>query len=150
MAQHNQSEKVSPGGLDDVLARAHAERWESLTLIGPGFPSWAYPSLRATEHAIQIPESPEKLVAKLTSLTSLTSLKLAGIGIGADGARALAALTNLTSLDLRSNSIGAGGARAFAALTNLTSLDLRSNSIKTDGARAPRRADQPHFARSER
>ena len=117
-----------PGELEKVLARARAERWTQLALLGPDaapYADWLRGQGWPAERIFQLKER-----------------------LGAEGARALAALTNLTSLNLGSNGIGAEGARALAALTNLTSLETQLQLDRGRGCARPSGADQPHLARS--
>ncbi len=117
MAKPIQPVRISPDDLDRVLARAHAEQWRELVLLGHDarIPDSGYPLADGWvgSNVFQLTASVEGLACRLTSLTSLTLLDLWNNDIGDDGARALAALTNLTSLNLDSNNIGDDGARAW-------------------------------------
>jgi internalin A len=127
-------ERISLIQLDEVLARADAEEWDQLDLIGPRAVVLGPPP--KNRHVFHLSEPAARIADKLTRLTKLKSLRLGNNDIDGESAQALAGLTNLTSLDLSSNNLGDEGARALAALTDLTSLDLSSNGIREDGARA--------------
>ena len=143
MANANNLITISPSELDTWLDRARAERWPHLAIVGPDFwlsnrsEEWP-PSLKAVERVIRVNASVASPVDKLRQLLGLTSLVLLRLGIGAEGAQAIAAsLTCLTSLNLSNNDIGAKGAEAIAAsLTGLTYLDLWNNNIGAEGAKA--------------
>ena len=121
--------------LDQLLARAKAEQWRELILLGPAAVSW-YPDRLGDVTGYQWRGGEAGLAAKVARITSLTSLDLTGNNIGAEGAQALASLTALTSLNLSFNHIGDAGAQALASLTALTSLELRDNNIGAEGAQA--------------
>jgi Leucine rich repeat len=130
--------RISPRGVDELVARAHAEQWQSLALIGPGMaPRFERTLISEGWNARQVFRLREpiegSLFAKLAALTRLSSLALPGNQIGDEGARALAALTGLTSLHLWNNQIGDEGARALAPLTGVTSLNLTFNQIGAGG-----------------
>ena len=72
----------------------------------------------------------------LASLSNLTTLEIGSNSIGPEGARTLAGLSSLTSLSVDHSDIGDEGARTLAQLSKLTSLQVRHNSIGAEGARA--------------
>ena len=108
LADVSELKRISPADLDDLLAKAQAEQWTELVLLGPDYEPDGWPEeLERASRVFQLTEHVEGLAQKLSSLNNLASLNLASNDIGDEGAVAVAALTNLASLDLFNNKIGA-------------------------------------------
>ena len=133
----NQPETITAAELEKVLEQAREERWTAVSFISPqAAERWDIPGELPPGPVYVIETLPKRAVPDISGLTKLSSLGLAGLGIGDEGARALASLSALTSLYLRDNKIGDEGARALASLSALTSFHLRDNKIGAAGARA--------------
>jgi hypothetical protein len=127
--------------LDAVLARAKAEGWTELALLGP-HPDARWRASRLIGdgwsdcQVFCLSNSLASVPPTLPSLSDLTSLDIENNRIGDAGATAIAKLSGLTSLNIRGNAIGRAGAEAIVTLAGLTSLDIGYNEIGDAGAAA--------------
>jgi hypothetical protein len=137
------AEEVLWLNLDDlnaVLARAKAEQWTALALMGGDYKTLVYAdfvrSRLSAAPVFFVSHQLREVPLPLTQISSLKSLHLLGHRIDSAGAAKLTRLIGLSSLDLRGNQIDDDGAIELVKLSSLTSLCLADNNIGVAGARA--------------
>lgn len=122
--------------VNEILDRAREEQWTELAFVRGDFYLYLLRDRGWDITRCFAVNDQEVDPGRLAQCTSLNKLFVYGLGLGTEGARAIASLAFLTALDLGLNGIGDEGARAIASLPSLTSLRLAVNEIGDEGARA--------------
>lgn len=140
-SREDQIPAISQVDLPEIVARAKAEAWQDLALIGPnGY--WRVPQISSAYTNIFRVNPELRDISRLVVLDKLQFLDLSGNLLGVEGGYAVAKLESLRSLCLWNNEIGDEGAFALSKLSSLISLDLGVNSLGPAGARSLSNLDQ--------
>lgn len=134
--------KISPGELDEVLARVRDEGHSEFVLLGSAYKlspsSDDWPADLMSRSIFQLTDEVDGSGLRWPKMDKLRLLILKKLGLNDTSAVAIAErATQLTSLDLYYNNIGEEGAEAIAKyVTHLNTLDLSFNEIGDAGAKA--------------